>query len=153
MFEPTMYTEKPWRVLERRRCHTSAATMKNHHRHGHAEEVAMTDSFKETRKAGDVSASGQKFAEAAQEDPHREGRQDRVRSEISDHQSHHSAGCSADRERRGGAHEEGERAGVDAAVLVENPREREAAQVRGIDDREIDAAGDDPHQHRKRQQA
>ena len=56
-----------------------------------AENRALTHVNDEGREAGDVAAAGQKLAEAAQEDHHRAGYEDRMRPYIGDDDTHGAA--------------------------------------------------------------
>ena len=113
----------------------------------------MADFAQESRKAGNISAAREKFAQTPQEDHHRERSEDRMRAEIGDRRAHGCARRAADGQRRPDADDEGQDARLRPAVHVEDPGQGQAAEVRGGDDRQIDSAGHDRREHRQGEQA
>ena len=116
-------------------------------RYRHAENAAMADRLDETREARDVAAAGQEFAEAADEDHHRQRDEDGVGADIGDHQSHDQPRGGADGYGRGAAEDEGPEAGIGPAMRLKDPGERQAAEIGGVGNGEIEPTREDRHQH------
>ena len=112
----------------------------------------MAEFAEEIWKARNIPAARKKFAQTSEEDHHRERSENRMRAEIGDRRAHGGARRAADRQRRAGADHECEDARLRPTVHVEDPGERQAAEVRRGDDRQIDSAGNDRREHRQGQQ-
>ena len=60
---------------------------------------------------------------------------------------------SADGDGRGAAEDEGADAGIDPAMRLQDPGERQAAEIGGVGDGEIEPAREDRHQHGEGEEA
>jgi len=76
-----------------------------------------------------------------------------MRADMGDHQPHHRAGRRADQKGGRDTQHEGTRPGLGAAELQEHPGQGQPGDVGGVDDRKVQPARDDRHQHRQRQEA
>ena len=110
---------------------------------------SMADRREKIREPGDIAAARQEFAEAADEDHHRQRHQDRVRPGVGDDRAHHQAGQGADADREQRTDEEDADAGIKPAVGAEVPGEGQPADVGGEGDGEVEPARNDRHQHRQ----
>ena len=114
---------------------------------------AVADGGHPGRKTRDVAALGQELSQAAQEDHHGKGHKDRMRADIGDDGAHDRAGQGAHADGKDGADEEGHDPGIHPAVLVQDESQRQPGHVGGVDDRQVEPARDDRHQHGQCQQA
>ena len=75
-----------------------------------------------------------------------------MRPDIGDDRAHHRARQRADANGRRRAKHKHRYAGVNTAILIERPGQCQAAEIGSANDGEVEAAGNDRHQHGQRQQ-
>ncbi len=121
-------------------------------RHWNAEQKAVAHLQHERRKPGNVSAVGQEFPEAAQEDHHRQGHQDRACSGVRDDGPHDPSGCRTRGKCRADPKHDGNGARFRPALRMQHPGHREPGYVGREGYCQVKAAGDQRHQHGQRKE-
>jgi hypothetical protein len=112
----------------------------------------VAERLDEIRKARDVAAARHELAQPPQEDHHRQGDENGVSASVGDHQSCHQATRSANADRKDRTHKKSDDAGIGAAIDMQDPGDRQSADVGREGNGKVDPARDDRHQHGERQQ-